>query len=522
MKKISSCILLIAIVCGLSQPAYSQGASSSKAHVIDVARYNDYNPDYLTIIDPHVIVEHETGSVTTLTWEPNNQGVFIIPWLGDIILTVNNVSTYRMLPETFYNLIDGKDSFTICFIHDGKEYTQEFIARKNPPAIYEEWIPVDDSFCDRTKYPVAHTFQETLKGNTNVNIREAQYKKTSTICEEIQSQTFDFGSIHTYDYLIVGDDPLNDEKILDHLPKFGLTQDSNNPDILFTIAKRAEDQISSSYIPPQKRTVYTGSVTTPQYNYILRQYEYRTQNNYITQVEGGYTHTTKTSDFFLELAALDAKRINDSLLTYAPIVWKMTTTRSVVNADLKPTEEMAAYASWGCFSLVNREVNISRAFLPASGLKGNRNVVQDVMPNSRAEKAGCQPGDIIVKAKTEVFYTKKGEYVPSHQDWLKKDGYKKISVTNPNVDYFNESRLEKVADNEYFPVSRFNEYQESANKRVSGLRDPRERGRYSSAYGWAPIYKNWEITVLRNGKKIKLILPAPSTYQVFDYVYLNP
>lgn len=522
-----NCFILgvLTLLWSMVQPAYSQSVKPDQKHVIDVARYIDYNPDYLTIVDSHVVLKPHSNSFTPITWEPGTQGFFMGPQPGDIIVSVNDVSTKRMSPQVFYNFIDDKASFVMCFIHSGKEYTQEFIVRKTPPTIIEEWIPVNEFFCSHVEYPIARRFQDALKGKTTVEIREAHYKESSTICEEIQSQTFDFAGIQTYDYLIVGNDPLNDEKILDRLPKYRMKRDKKNPDVLFTIAKRAEDQISSSYVPPQQRTVYTGSVTTPQYNYILRQYEYRTQNNYITQVERGYTQTTKTSDFFLELAALDAKRLNDSLLTHAPIIWKMTTTRNVVNADIKPTEEMAAYASWGCFSLANREVNISRAFLPASGLIGFSNVVQDIIPKSRAEKAGFHKGDIIVKAKTTVRYTKEGEYVASAQDWLTKVAYKKISKSNPEVGFFNESRLQKVADDEYFPLNQRSRqlYEKRAEERISGRSDPNRRDlSYSCSYGWAPIYQNWEVTVLRNGKKIKLHLLAPNTYQVFDYYYLNP
>lgn len=515
---------LVAIVCCISQPAHSQGVGQNKNHAIDVARYADYNPDYLTIVDTHMVIENGTGLCTWLTLEPCAQYGFM-PNVGDMIVAVNDVSAYKMSPKMFYNLIDDKDSIKISFITNGKEYTQEFIVRKTPPAILDEWIPVNESWCNYKKYPVASRFQDALKGNTTVELREDNAKGSSTIFEEIQSQTFDFASIHTYDYLIVGDDPLNDEKILDCLPKYKMERDRNNPDVLFTIAKRAEDQISASYVPPQQRTVYTGSVTTPQYNYILKRYEYRTRNNYITQVEQGYTQTTKTSDFFLELAALDAKRLNDSLLTHAPIIWKMTTTRNVVNANIKPTEEMAAYASWGCFSLTNREVYISRAFLPASGLTGFVNQVINVLPNSRAEKAGFQSGDIIVNAKTTVRYTKKGEYVPSRQTYLRTTAEKKISVKNPNVDYFNESRIVSVDDDEYFPLNAEwkSLYIKRGDERVSGQSDPTHRDRSSSCSdGWAPIYQNWEVTVLRNGKKIKLYLYAPNTYKVFNYYYLNP
>ncbi len=515
---------LVAIVCCISQPAHSQGVGQNKNHAIDVARYADYNPDYLTIVDTHTIWDNASGLITWLTLEPSAAG--LMPNVGDMVVAVNDVSTYKMSPEMFYNLIDDKDSIKISFITNGKEYTQEFTVRKTPPAILDEWIPVNESWCSYKKYPVARRFQDALKGNTTVELREDNAKGSSTIFEEIQSQTFDFASIHTYDYLIVGDDPLNDEKILDCLPKYKMERDRNNPDVLFTIAKRAEDQISASYVPPQQRTVYTGSVTTPQYNYILKRYEYRTRNNYITQVEQGYTQTTKTSDFFLELAALDAKRLNDSLLTHAPIIWKMTTTRNVVNANIKPTEEMAAYASWGCFSLSNREVYISRAFLPASGLIGFGNQVINVLPNSRAEKAGFQQGDYIIKASTEVYYDKIREYVPSRQDYLTTSAYKKVSVKNPDVAYFNDSRLVRVDDNEYIPLNAEMEslYRKRGDERVGGQSNPiKYRNRpYACSCGWAPIYQNWEVTVLRNGKKIKLYLYAPKDYKVFNYYYLNP
>ncbi len=81
-----------------------------------------------------------------------------------------------------------------------------------------------------------------------------------------------------------------------------------------------------------------------------------TQQNNQTIYEGGYTKTTKTADIFLELSILDAKRINATEQTTAPIIWQMTFKRHLVNHSFNIFDEYLTIASWAtkCDPLWNK------------------------------------------------------------------------------------------------------------------------------------------------------------------------
>lgn len=103
------------------------------------------------------------------------------------------------------------------------------------------------------------------------------------------------------------------------------------PEILFTISRNANESINTTYVPPSSRTINVGSKTTAQYNYLTKQNEYTTRQKYQTITEGGYTKETVINDLFLEIAALDVNKLNDTNITYPPIVWIGTIKRHVIN-----------------------------------------------------------------------------------------------------------------------------------------------------------------------------------------------
>ena len=93
------------------------------------------------------------------------------------------------------------------------------------------------------------------------------------------------------------------------------------------------------------RTINHGSKTTAQYNALTRATEYTTKQNNQTIREGGYTQTTSSTDMFLEISLLDAKRINDPDQQAAPIVWQATFD---AHADIRlnVVDVYKAWATW--------------------------------------------------------------------------------------------------------------------------------------------------------------------------------
>ena len=162
--------------------------------------------------------------------------------------------------------------------------------------------------------------------------------------------------------------------------------------------------INTTYIPPTSRTVNEGSKTRAQYNYITKQNDYITTQKNRTIHEGGYTQETKTIDLFLELAALDAKRINDPKMTHPPIVWQSTSKRHVSNpaADFDSEKELQDYATWAHFPF-GIQYSPSAAIYAPLGIsysKEDPTIITNVKAGSRAQQAGLKIGDKLLKAET--------------------------------------------------------------------------------------------------------------------------
>jgi|GEM_PF-6387255 len=359
-------------------------------HVIDVDAYSDWGKGYLTIIDTHVIFANNTEPIP-LTWtigENENN----IPENGYIIIELNDKTAKNMTPEQFYAITDTASSFTIR-VEDRKG--QHADIRLN---VIKEKLNIVD------KYPSFRYFATANhKDSTDLANRDKLY---SNIFSSISDENFDFQNIRTYDYILIGGDPLNDEKILDGLIKPLLERNTENPDIFFTIAKNADERVSATYVPPSSRTVNNGSYTRSVYNYFTKSYDYVTTQNNRTVNEGGYTQTTKTANIFLEIAALDAKRINDKTINHAPVIWQMTANRSVTNYNFKIADEYRAYAYWGCMPPHDRLGRERKVLYEVNGLipdEENPSLVASVIAGSRAEEAGFQKGDIILKYEYETI-----------------------------------------------------------------------------------------------------------------------
>lgn len=480
-------LLALLLYCGVTIFAKPGGIFD---HVIDVEAYSDWGKGYLTIIDNHIVYDEDQAYYLTMTINDGNMA----PHYGYIITALNGKSAKNMTPEQFYALTDTATSFTIK-VEDakGKEYNI-------PVIVKQEKVDVID------KYSYFELFVlNNFKDSSNIAIRNRLH---GSIFNSISDENFDFRKARTYDYVIMGNDPLMDEKILNNLYKFGMERDTENPDILFTIAKNADERVASTYIPPTSRTINTGSQTTAHYNYFTKTYDYVTTQNNRTINEGGYTETTKTANIFLELAALDAKRINDKKMTHAPIIWQMTANRNVTNYNFKITDEYRDYATWGYMPPIDRLGRSSGVLYEHTGLipdKENPALVAEVIEGSRADKAGFQVGDIV--SKIECSYNGKLIYNQGHlSHW-----WYSYTITSKNV------MLKKQFHSAYYNPSA-NKFKYNTDR---GMIEYLNNNMHISSGDVAEfLTHSVKVTIIRNKKKVELNL-YPQSKKFSRFFWLN-
>ena len=371
-------------------------------HVIEVGRYSDWGKGFLTITDLNLVMIEEGNNLIALTFdvidEYKNKE---IPVLGDLIIEVDGTSAKGWTKEQFYNIVDNRhDTITLKFRTKNPEI-HDYITKIYP------------------RYELPHVLKKfgnvlAIKDAKTQPQRRKRELQVDTYEERID-ENFDFFPCQYYDYIITSNDPLLDKDILKCLG-IPLQRNEKKPDILFTITRDAKESITSSYIPPSSRVVNTGSTTTTRYNFLTGRNDYITRQNNQVIEEGGYTHETKTADIFLEIAALDAKRINDKNATVPPIIWKTTVKRHVINPNFNLNDELQAYASWMTFTPYSRYFAQSSHYyclFAPTGIKGIENVIQNVDVGSRAEEIGLKVGDKIIKVELKGFNKK-------HRNNLKK------------------------------------------------------------------------------------------------------
>lgn len=232
------------------------------------------------------------------------------------------------------------------------------------------------------------------------------YQTTMPGIRVVKAKDVDFSKFKTYDFLIEGDDPLIDESILETFVNGGclssrMKRDKENPDVIFRIARNAEESMSATYVPPTTETINTGSTTNPVYNYITRTTSYVTKQRHRTVQHEGHTEVTNLSKLYLEIVALDASKLNDPNQKTAPEIWKLVYSGQQVNDNRPLIDRYKEIADLGGYPFqgddANRVLDIScgARMIPSNDDKSL--VVLGVAPNSRADRLGLKPMDIIRK-----------------------------------------------------------------------------------------------------------------------------
>lgn len=493
MKRIL--LLVLTLILSFVDTIVAQKFVGGFDHIMEVARYNDWGKDYLTITDTHVMhfrkangsSENDGYYSVTMNAEaskwvaPNNDTLYIAPSNSDLVLTVNGKSAKGWSKNDFYKATDNGEPFVLG-------YRKKLIHTINgKPEVFI--IDLISEIKPKTKLP--KLFDSKFQILNSVNIAKRKYGKTPEqerksynnpgFYETLKDDEFDFFYAKTYDYLIQGNDPLKDKSILEEAHFTTMVRSANNPDLLITIAKNVDESISTTYVPPTSRVVNTGSSIRAQYNYVTKRTDYIVTQNNQTIHEGGYNQETKTSDLFLEIAALDAKKINDPKISYAPIVWQMTYKRHTVNPGFDPQEELKVAASWAIFPPEDREcIDINKdgkpndqSFYSELGVvidASNKKLLADVLPGSLAEEVGLKAGDIIVSAICPSF---------------SKTGNRNLKKNIQSAGWY-KLQSKDVYDNE----------------------------RYNC------IYQRYELTILRDKKKI-IINIVPHEVVMSKYTYLK-
>ena len=276
MKNLS-CLLLFAlnILSAKSEPTLPGGFN----HIITVTRYTDYGKGFLTITDAnefYIIKEHEGWYLNHCTYEyvdeyKEDYGKHFD--CGDLILEVDGVSASNWSEEKFYSIIDGRND-TISLK----------IRAKRSGEIYD---------FDTKVHPLRE-LPDGMKafGNIFANIVDDKLsyrrKNNKATFEERSDEDFDFFPCLYYDYLITSDDPLLDKEILKEVSWGKMKRNEEKPDLLITIARDANESISSTYVPPSSRVINVGSTTETRYNWITKQNDYITKQKNRVINEGGY------------------------------------------------------------------------------------------------------------------------------------------------------------------------------------------------------------------------------------------
>lgn len=431
-------LFLILLVLGALQVSAQERLAGGFSHIVDVQAYPYYGKGFLTITNAHSYKIGEEQKRVNLTYDytdPLRMGGEVVPL--SLIVAVDGISAAGWTPERFYRVVDGrKDSIKL-----------RLRAHRNG-----ELVEYDTEITPRYELPDdLKIYGVAFSQSTVFNMPDAKLRWRTGATYHIQfDQDFDFFNILHYGYHITGDDPLLDKKILGTLDYKGAAllpqeKEVGAPDILMTVSKDANQRIETVYIPPTSRTETTGSHTTSYYNKYTKQTYTNTSYSNRTIREGGYTKDLGSTDLFLEIAALDYSRLNDSTITYAPIIWKGTATArfSYAMTNTAAADKLEVIASWMDFGPFDDKIQTRASLYVPLGVVASSSdpfVIDYVLPHSKGEALGLQPGDKLVRVNMFINQGKKKikSKVTDLQHWrgwhyfmLKGDGGYELITPHP-------------------------------------------------------------------------------------------
>ena len=312
--------------------------------------------------------------------------------LGDIITVIDGESTIDMSYERFYQLLSDGASIAYLRKEEGelKQHQTDIILCNHPDYLTQRGVYDVVAQSGEKNGLVSHIDSSSEKSDIE------KYKDWGLTI--LKDDEYDWFKATTYDFIVVGNDPLTDKELLSFYEERFLKdmrRDTDNPDILISIAKNSNERVSSTYVPRTETIVNTGSTSKPKYNYSGSFNRYETVNHFTTHTQGGYTETTTNTDLFLELVILDAKALRNNP-SVPPIIYQATysqhlTNRSTAILDIYKNvitylTDLNPYYASDSYQITYRGFEVN-----------DKNVITYINPISMAYYQGLREGDEIQK-----------------------------------------------------------------------------------------------------------------------------
>lgn len=343
-------------------------------HGLEVKRLRNWAPKYLTVINNFDNVHFENAPST-------------LRFLS-VITAVNGNSTEYMDENEFHHIIDQPGMVELSYMTklngENKSFTVN-LKRYNGL--------LGDGYADSEIFYYGEEFRPQMVTDDDV----------------------DFFEFCTFDYAFGNEGEELEKKAM--LSKFarrleekGMKRDKEKPDLYIYVTKDIDKSIEAVYHPEtvsNTKSRYTSSYSAGSRTYIgsdFIRYRYNGngqadgQSTTVTREKGDFqSHTT--SDVYMQLSVLDAKRIGGKAV---PKVWQITLNKRIDrNIDEKWLENMIEIFGlnypFGSDKNGKGIVQSTTAYLHgAFTYNGKRDGnITDVIPGSLADKCGIKAGSVV-------------------------------------------------------------------------------------------------------------------------------
>ena len=208
----------------------------------------------------------------------------------------------------------------------------------------------------------------------------------------------DWTKFKTYDYVITSNDVLLErdllEKIASKFARVGLKRDQENPDIVFSIVKDANQSIDYTYVPKTEQQVMTGSDSKAVYGWKGAYLGSITTNNYKTVTSGGYTQKTASTSAYLEVNVLETSRIGEKVI---PLIWQMKYHYNA-NAEVDVEKVYENAIDWVKHPVMDMHATMDSETATRYFYDNMSMINMGVILDARSEVIGLDPKSSLVKS----------------------------------------------------------------------------------------------------------------------------
>ncbi len=396
MKRLTILLPLLALMASGLVPLRAE------EHPITVKYISWWNGDYPTVTwngsigvdsksrDAAKYIQKLVGGDSTDLWfRPFSKGIII----GSVLTAVDGQDIKGWPLSRIYGLLDRKAYHTLSLDH---------------PALGKYETTMDED-----TFPAWMTAQGFHPAVATWNIGEVQ--KPSSRFKLRVDWNADWWKFKTYDWYVSSNDVLADKELLEKISKgfekVGLTRDQENPDIVYTVVKDANQSIDYTYVPETIEHIQTGTTSKAVYGWKGKYLGSVTSNDYVTEKHGGYTQKTATTRAYMEVNLLETARLGEKV---APLIMQLKYNYNE-NSEADVDKLYEAAVTWMEHPIIDEREErtastCTRWFYKAGSislvnvgiiLDGQAKVIGTDLSSSVVKKSGLLPGDVITDIDVE-------------------------------------------------------------------------------------------------------------------------